>query len=225
MNLNNQNINNKNLKIILYVFIIASVFITSLNISEYLLKNKIQKSELAYNTQQITSLLKNIKYNNNILESKKIISFNNKKYLLYTAEYNNTPHAIIVNTTTADGYNGNINILVAIKLKEQNINKNINNTFNKILDIKILQHNETPGLGDLIEPEKSSWLLQFKNKYLSPNNNTWGLKKDLKNIKNNNNNNFDSLTGATITSRAVSNAIKDSLELVNNYIKNKDAKN
>jgi len=119
------------------------------------------------------------------------------------AKYNNNITAIILNVTAPDGYNGNIDLLVAISIDK------INNT-NKILNIKILNHQETPGLGDLIEPSKSNWLQQFKNKYL---NGFWGLKKD------NPNNQFDSITGATITSRAINNAIKKSLLLITEHPK------
>jgi len=226
-------ITDKKNQILLSVFIISLVFISILSFSQYYLDNKIISSEQKYYNQQLSNLLKSIDYNNNVLDSKIILTSN--KYLkllgkakpadIYIAKYNNIPKAIIVNTTAPDGYNGNIDLLVAIKLKNNKASNTNNANINKIINIKILQHQETPGLGDLIEPEKSNWLAQFINKYL--NNSFWGLKKDNKTIKtiNNLNNNsgdniensFDSITGATITSRAVTKAIYNSLLLVDKY--------
>jgi electron transport complex protein RnfG len=69
-----------------------------------------------------------------------------------------------------------------------------------IAGISVIQHNETPGLGDKIEPRKSDWLQQFKGLSLT---NTpaedWKVKKD--------GGRFDAFTGATITPRAVLKAI------------------
>ena len=58
-----------------------------------------------------------------------------------------------------------------------------------IRDRACLVHKETPGLGDAIEIEKSSWILDFNHKsLLSPTDNGWQVKKD--------NGVFDQFTGA-----------------------------
>ena len=70
-------------------------------------------------------------------------------------------------------------------------------------DIKV-DHKETPGLGDNIDTLKSDWILQFNGlSYgdLSPSD--WAVDKD--------GGRFDSFTGATITPRAVVNALKETL--------------
>ena len=75
----------------------------------------------------------------------------------------------------------------------------------KLLGVRIVSHNETPGLGDKIETSKSDWILRFSGRSLGdPPLNQWGVKKD--------GGVFDQFTGATITPRAVVKAIKHGLE-------------
>ena len=93
------------------------------------------------------------------------------------------------------GYGGSIKILVAVK------------TNGRIIDFKILSHNETPGLGDraALPPFRD----QFKNK----------TAENLELVKNHDTNFIDAMTGATITSRAVTGAVRESLEKFGEYRK------
>ena len=90
------------------------------------------------------------------------------------------------------GYGGNIEMLVGISNK-------------KITGVKILQHTETPGLGALAEDPKPlsgqsrSFLSQFMSKSIFDQ---FNAKSDI-----------ISLTGATITSQAIANGVKDSIEV------------
>lgn len=75
----------------------------------------------------------------------------------------------------------------------------------KVLDYKILQHNETPGLGDKAgEPKFSK---QFAGKAADA----------LEVVKVPTDKNIQALTGATITSRAVTKGIKEAVEEVAVY--------
>lgn len=75
----------------------------------------------------------------------------------------------------------------------------------KLLGVRVVNHNETPGLGDKIETSKSDWILRFNGRFLGdPPADQWGVKKD--------GGVFDQFTGATITPRAVVKAIKHGLE-------------
>lgn len=87
------------------------------------------------------------------------------------------------------GYGGSIEILVGINLD------------NKIVGVKILNHNETPGLGNKIE--QKPFLKQLLNKTATEVK----LKKDGGKI--------DAITGATISSQAVIDAIRKSLDRKN----------
>lgn len=75
----------------------------------------------------------------------------------------------------------------------------------RILGVRVIAHRETPGLGDKIERRKSDWILAFDGRSLAnPPPPAWRVKKD--------GGDFDQFTGATITPRAVIQAVKQGLE-------------
>jgi len=75
----------------------------------------------------------------------------------------------------------------------------------KVLDVRVLAHKETPGLGDKIEVKKGDWILQFAGLSLgNPPEGKWKVKKD--------GGQFDQFSGATITPRGVVAAIHEGLE-------------
>ena len=99
---------------------------------------------------------------------------------------------LMLTTVAPDGYSGRIELAVALT------------EVGEIIGVNILSHQETPGLGDKIERNKSNWLNQFSG--LSLDNvadENWQVKKD--------GGQFDALTGATITPRAVIKAVHNSL--------------
>lgn len=74
----------------------------------------------------------------------------------------------------------------------------------KVLGVRVIEHKETPGLGDKIELAVSNWITTFSNKSFSPDNLApWQVKKD--------GGEFDQFTGATITPRAVVRAVREAL--------------
>jgi len=110
----------------------------------------------------------------------------------YIARKNNEPIAIAMTNTAPDGYNGKINLIVAINMDDT------------ISGMRVLKHQETPGLGDKVELRKSDWVTSFNGKkLLSEKDNRWAVVKD--------GGMFDQFTGATITPRAVVKAVKKSL--------------
>jgi electron transport complex protein RnfG len=117
----------------------------------------------------------------------------------YIAIQNNTPEGIILPITAPEGYSGSINLLVGI-----NANGNITG-------VRVIPpHYETPGLGDKIDIQKADWITSFNGKSLSntPEKN-WKVKKD--------GGEFDAFTGATITPRAVVDAVHKSLLYFKEY--------
>lgn len=92
------------------------------------------------------------------------------------------------------GYGGEIKMLVAISPES------------RALDYRILKHNETPGLGD--KATKPAFRSQFAGKTSS----------DLVVVKTASTANIQALTGATITSRAVTNAFKQTLDEAKEYL-------
>ena len=111
---------------------------------------------------------------------------------IYRARYQNKPVAVVIASAAPDGYNGKIALLVAIK---QN---------GELAGVRVTSHQETPGLGDKIESERSSWILSFEQKSLAqPNLQQWAVKRD--------GGYFDQFSGATITPRAVVSSVKNTL--------------
>jgi electron transport complex protein RnfG len=112
---------------------------------------------------------------------------------VHIAKQDNQPVAIIIPAIAPDGYSGAIKMIIGINMD------------GRIAGVRILSHTETPGLGDKIDLNKSNWITMFDAKSLNkPSLNRWKVKKD--------GGDFDQLTGATITPRAVVHQVKRALE-------------
>ena len=113
---------------------------------------------------------------------------NRDETLIYRARLANTPSGVILEATAPDGYSGDIKLLVAIKASGE------------VLGVRVLDHRETPGLGDYIDIAHSQWIKQFNAQSLAKRpDEEWFVKKD--------GGQFDFTTGATITPRAVIKAV------------------
>ena len=109
----------------------------------------------------------------------------------YQATKAGQPSVVLLRSQTV-GYAGTIDLLIAIGAN------------GKLLGVKTLKQSETPGLGALIADWPNAWLQGFAGKSRSePADSGWALKKDQ--------GQFDQIAGATITSRAVINAIHEAL--------------
>lgn len=116
---------------------------------------------------------------------------------IYRATKNEQGVAAAIETTAPDGYSGKIHLVVGVTSSEAGSAK--------VTGVRILEHKETPGLGDKIDLRISNWVLDFDNQIYSADIATnWAVKKD--------GGQFDQFTGATITPRAVVNAVKLSVE-------------
>ena len=71
--------------------------------------------------------------------------------------------------------------------------------------LRVIDHRETPGLGDAVDRRKSDWVESFRGRALGdPPVDAWNVRKD--------GGDFDQFTGATITPRAVVKAARRALE-------------
>ena len=112
---------------------------------------------------------------------------------VYRAKLKQKPTGLIYSPVSADGYSGDILLTIAI---DEN---------NQVTGVRVLQHKETPGLGDKIETRRSGWIKSFEGTSLnSPRVEKWAVKRD--------GGDFDQFTGATITPRAVVKAVKNTLQ-------------
>lgn len=112
-----------------------------------------------------------------------------KNYEYFTATANGAPVAYIA-SSAGKGYSSYIKLLVSI---DRDL---------RIKNLKVLSHQETPGLGDQILEEP--FLDQFKGKELTK---IVLLKTDTTEY-------IQAISGATISSRAVTEGVKDAVQLL-----------
>ena len=113
-------------------------------------------------------------------------------YTVYRARRQGKVIALVLQSTAANGYSGNIDMISAVYPD------------GTVSGVRVTKHNETPGLGDKVETKRSDWIYSFANKQVQgANDERWAVKKD--------GGMFDQFTGATITPRAVVTTVKSTV--------------
>jgi electron transport complex protein RnfG len=111
---------------------------------------------------------------------------------LFRARQGDRVTGVALEAIASNGYGGKIRLIIGIAPD------------GRVLGVRVVAHNETPGLGDFIEIGKSDWIRTFDGRRLSRDAAEWRVKKDGGTI--------DSMAGATITPRAVVEAVHRALE-------------
>jgi len=160
-------------------------------------EERIAANQKALLEQSLQPALGGISFDGGISESRIVLPSphdlpGNDPAIIYRVYAEDQPVAALFAVTARDGFSGPIRILVGIEFD------------GKISGVRILQHRETPGLGDKIEPARSDWVFQFDGHSIGdPVAPQWAIKVD--------GGDFDQLTGASITPRAIIKAIRDTL--------------
>lgn len=165
-------------------------------------KDRIQKAERAAQQKALFEIVPSSLHDNDLLTDTIVVPEANWVDLglkkggdIYLARKDGELIAVIIPAVAPDGYSGDIRMIVGV------------NRDGTVAGVRVLAHNETPGLGDKIELKKSPWILGFEGKSLqSPKPAQWAVKKD--------GGDFDQFTGATITPRALVNQVKRVLAFV-----------
>lgn len=111
---------------------------------------------------------------------------------VFIATREGRPIAALISSVAPRGYSGPIHLLTGIAAD------------GTVTGVRVTSHSETPGLGDVIEIEKSGWILSFDGtSLLSPPLDGWAAGQD--------GGQFDAITGATVTPRAVIDGVKNTL--------------
>ena len=111
----------------------------------------------------------------------------------YRARLQGKPSAVILEMTAPDGYSGNIFLIVAVKAD------------GAVAGVRVLRHDETPGLGDYIEVAKSNWIKIFNSASLQNTSDArWEVRKD--------SGRFDFVARATLSARAIVHAVHRALK-------------
>ncbi|MCP5079439.1 MAG: electron transport complex subunit RsxG [Psychromonas sp.] len=162
-----------------------------------LTKPVIAKQEQAALIKTINQLIPKASYDNDVFASCFIVRDDNllgkgQSQQVFVAKKAGKPVALMLQASTFKGYAGEIKLAVGIFAD------------GKVAGVRVLRHTETPGLGDKIQTNKSDWIYSFNNReYKEAKVSQWEVKK--------NGGQIDAFTGATITPRAITLAVKDAL--------------
>jgi electron transport complex protein RnfG len=185
------------LKTISIISLLGLIFAISLSITFEKSNPIIEQNKIEFKTKLLNEVLDGLDYDNDLIgtyiriKPNELLKNKTEKYA-YLAKKNNILQAVLIESIAPDGYSGEINILTAIR------------SDGEIIGTRIIDHKETPGLGDYIDQKKSSWISNFNG--MSLNNRAdpdWRVKKDQ--------GTFDYKAGATITPRAVIKSVKNTL--------------
>ena len=177
--------------------VIAAVCTALVALTYSLTEVRIAENDRAWLEQSLQPALAGVVYDNNLLESTLEIPLphelpGNEPVLVYRALLEDTPVAALFVVSALNGFSGPIKLLIGI------------DDGGAITAVRVLKHQETPGLGDFIDSSKSDWIDQFEQKSLfAPDRSLWALQRD--------GGKLDQVTGASITSRAVVKAVKETL--------------
>jgi electron transport complex protein RnfG len=112
---------------------------------------------------------------------------------VYRARMKGAPAGVVLEAIAPDGYSGEIKLLIGVAVD------------GSLTGVRVLAHKETPGLGDYIELAHSDWIKHFDGQSLARTpDEGWKVKKD--------GGQFEYMTGATITPRAVVKAVHKALK-------------
>ncbi len=183
----------EDLKMILVLFFVCIISAISLSFLYTYTKPKIEKNLFA----------KELKLKSEIIpQAEEFKKINVENFYDIEECYDKEKNFVgILIKSSCKGYAGEIEYIVAITTE----------SVPRIINLKIISHKETPGLGANVQ--KENFLSKFKLKSA----NEIFLKKDNINGK------IDAISGATITSRAITNSVRELLskDELYRYLKNK----
>ena len=177
--------------------VIAAICTALVALTYRLTAERIVANEQAWLERSLQPALSGLFYDSGVTESKIIIPPphelpGSETAIIYRVYAEDAPVAALFIVSARDGYAGPIRILAGI------------DTMGVVTGVHVLEHRETPGLGDRVESTKSDWVKQFNGRsLLDPEPTGWAIKGD--------GGQFDQLTGASVTPRAIIKAIKETL--------------
>ena len=177
--------------------LIAAICTSLVATTYHFTADRIAANDKALLEQSLHPALSDLFYDSGVSESRLILSPphglpGSNAALIYRVYADNEPVAALFVVTARDGFSGSIRILLGVDID------------GLVTGVRILQHRETPGLGDKIESSRSDWVHQFPGRSMGdPVVTEWAIRRD--------GGQFDQLTGASVTPRAVIKAMRDTL--------------
>lgn len=184
------------------ICILAALCAVIISSAHHLTRERIAENIRMKKLHTIIDVMK-AELDNDIYADVKDINYTNERgeefsTSAYRARKSGRPVGIVLNPVLANGYNGEIQMSVGILYD------------GTLSGIKVLNHQETEKLGSRVHQDESDWLDNFSRQSLARTPaGQWAIKSE--------SGKFDQLSGATITSRGVIEAVKDSLLLYDEH--------
>ncbi len=163
--------------------------------------DRITENRLAMTRMRVTQVLEGLEYDNDPVVDATTVShpqLGGTGLPVWFARRNDTVVGMVLSAIAPNGYAGPIHLLIGVDTQGQ------------VLGVRVTQHRETPGLGDDIEADRSDWIHGFRSRALGdPPIEAWRVRKD--------GGVFDQFTGATVTPRAVVQAVRNALVYVQEH--------
>lgn len=157
---------------------------------------RIAQAERQARVNALAQILPEGSYDNALLDSQRELRhalLGPRPVPAWVATREGEPTGVILQATAPDGYSGAIQLLIGILAD------------GRLSGVRVINHRETPGLGDKIEVGKHPWIRSFDGRSLNdPEESGWAVRKD--------GGQFDQFAGATITPRAVVKAVHHALQ-------------
>ncbi len=185
----------------------AFISVLFVAITDQLTHDKIIENQRLFLLNALNQVVPANQYDNDLINSKMMLSAKKTGFQrdipVYFATQKGKLVTAIFEQTTLQGYGGAIKLLIGINAGKPA----------SIAGVRVIQHSETPGLGDRMEIGKSNWVLSFNGKSIGhPPIPGWYVKKD--------GGDFDQFTGATITPRAIVNSVRSTLLYAQDNLQN-----
>jgi electron transport complex protein RnfG len=177
--------------------LIATVCAVLVAATHELTADRIAENQRQYLARSLAPAIAGISFDNDLLSSQRVIEAPGElpgrgEATVYFATLSGVPVAWLFVVEALDGYAGPIRLLIGIDQQD------------RVTAVRVLEHRETPGLGDGIEIERSSWIEQFaKRSLIDPEPGGWSIRRD--------GGEFDQFTGASVTPRSVVRAVHQTL--------------
>lgn len=170
-------------RILIVMLIVTIISSGLLGVIYYITKEPIQEAQ----NRLISEGLKEVivtEFDNNPFDEKITVRNNKEKFTIFPARKDGYITSIVMKSFSNQGFGGKMEVIVSFLLD------------GTVGDFKVINHKETPGLGSKVND------LSFRKNVagLSPNSDSFKVDKDGGEI--------DAITGATISSRALIDAIQ-----------------
>ena len=186
-----------------FVALAASIAGALIAVSHSISDERIEANRQARLLARLDEVLGTLDHDNDVVATRHVIAAPDPQISPGPSEYFLAMRAgrsvgAVLACTAPNGYNGPIELLVGVAAD------------GSITGVRVVSHRETPGLGDAIEAARSSWIDGFVGASLrDPPPSRWSVSKD--------GGHFDSITGATVTPRAIVEAVRGALSFFRDH--------